>query len=88
MSKCQIQIDPPRRTILIDCLGLEACLGTYKHTDISYLCSLRRSTCLNKASASQTDLKWHGPPPQPQGLESAAGPRSPSLQMASEDTCT
>lgn len=70
MSKCQIQIDPPRRIILVDSLELEACLGTYKHTDISYLWLLRRSRCLNKASASQTDLKWHSPPLQPQGLKS------------------
>lgn len=70
MSKCQVQIDPPRRIILVDSLELEACLGTYKHTDISYLWLLRRSRCLNKASASQTVLKWHSPPLQPQGLES------------------
>lgn len=70
MSKCQIQIGPSRRIILVDCWGLEACLGTYKHTDISYLWLLKRSRCLNKAAASQTNLKRHCTPPQPQGLVS------------------
>lgn len=53
---------------LVDCLELDARLGAYKHTDISYLWLLERSRCLNKATASQTELKGHCTQPQPWGL--------------------
>lgn len=56
-------------------LRLEACLGTYQDTDISYLQLLRRSRCLNKAAASQAHFKWHWLPRSPGDHWARSGPK-------------
>lgn len=54
-------------------LELEACLGTYEHTDISYLWRLQQSRCLNKAVLVKL-IKTTWSSPQPLGLISTQRP--------------